>query len=44
MSARPAKIQQVVSIDIEHPRDISSPHYLQLRDGIFQQIGLAHKI
>jgi NitT/TauT family transport system ATP-binding protein len=44
MSARPATIQQIVNIDIPHPRDISSAHYLELRDGIFQQIGLAHKI
>jgi NitT/TauT family transport system ATP-binding protein len=44
MSARPAIIQQIVNIDIPHPRDISSPRYLELRDGIFQQIGLAHKI
>jgi NitT/TauT family transport system ATP-binding protein len=44
MSARPAAIQQIVKIDIPHPRDISSARYLELRDGIFQQIGLAHKI
>jgi NitT/TauT family transport system ATP-binding protein len=44
MSARPATIQQIVTIDIPHPRDISSARYLELRDGIFQQIGLAHKI
>jgi NitT/TauT family transport system ATP-binding protein len=44
MSARPASIQQIVDIDIPHPRDISSARYLELRDGIFQQIGLAHKI
>ena len=44
LSARPARVQQIVTIDIEHPRDISSPRYLQLRDGIFQQIGLAHQI
>jgi NitT/TauT family transport system ATP-binding protein len=44
MSARPATIQQIVNIDIAHPRDISSARYLELRDGIFQQIGLAHKI
>ena len=44
MSARPATIQQIVTIDIAHPRDLSSPRYLELRDGIFQQIGLAHKI
>lgn len=44
MSARPGRIQQIVPIDIEHPRDISSPRYLELRDGILKQIGLAHKI
>lgn len=44
MSARPATIQQIVEIDVPHPRDISSPHYLELRDGIFKQIGLAHQI
>lgn len=44
MSARPARVQQIVTIDIPHPRDISSPHYLELRDGIFKQIGLAHKL
>jgi ABC-type nitrate/sulfonate/bicarbonate transport system ATPase subunit len=44
MSARPATIQQIVDIDIPHPRDISSSRYLELRDGIFRQIGLAHRI
>lgn len=44
LSARPAKIQQIVEIDIPHPRDISSPRYLELRNGIFDQIGLAHRI
>lgn len=44
MSARPATIQQIVDIDIPHPRDISSARYLELRDGIFKQIGLAHQV
>jgi ABC-type nitrate/sulfonate/bicarbonate transport system ATPase subunit len=44
MSTRPATIQTIVEIDIEHPRDISSSRYLELRDGIFKQIGLAHKV
>jgi NitT/TauT family transport system ATP-binding protein len=44
LSARPAVIQQIVEIDIPHPRDISSSRYLDLRDGILQQIGLASKI
>jgi ABC-type nitrate/sulfonate/bicarbonate transport system ATPase subunit len=44
MSDRPATIQGIVEIDIPHPRDISSPRYLELRDGIFNQLGLAHKV
>src|SRR5262244_4324083 len=44
MSARPAKIQREFIIDIPHPRDISSRRYLELRDGIFEEIGLAHRI
>ncbi len=44
LSARPGTIQTIVSIDIPHPRDISSPRYLALRDGIFRQIGIAQQI
>jgi len=44
MTARPAKIQRIVDIDIPHPRDISSRAYLGLRDGILEAIGLAHKV
>ena len=42
--ARPAHILRTVEIDIPHPRDISARHYLELRDGIFELIGLAHKV
>lgn len=44
MSDRPAKIQRIVDIDIPHPRDLAAPRYLELRNGIFEQLGLAHKI
>lgn len=44
MSARPATIRRVVEIDIPHPRDISAPRYLELRDSIFAEIGLAHGV
>jgi ABC-type nitrate/sulfonate/bicarbonate transport system ATPase subunit len=44
MSARPARVQRIVPIDIPHPRDISAPRYLELRDSIFEEIGLAHKV
>jgi ABC-type nitrate/sulfonate/bicarbonate transport system ATPase subunit len=44
MTARPARFRRILEIDIPHPRDISSWQYLQLRDSIFEEIGLAHKI
>jgi len=44
MSQRPAHIQRIVDIDIEHPRDLSSPRYIELRDSIFAEIGLAHQV
>jgi ABC-type nitrate/sulfonate/bicarbonate transport system ATPase subunit len=44
MSSRPGRIQQMVDIDIQHPRNINSPRYLELRAGIYKQIGLAHQI
>jgi NitT/TauT family transport system ATP-binding protein len=44
MSDRPARIQQIVDIDIPHPRDLSAPRYLELRNGILRQLGLAHKV
>lgn len=44
MSSRPARIGQITSIDIPHPRNISSPRYLELRDAIYQQIGLAYTL
>jgi NitT/TauT family transport system ATP-binding protein len=44
LSARPARIRRIVEIDLPHPRDLSSRRYLELRDGIFEEIGLAHKI
>jgi NitT/TauT family transport system ATP-binding protein len=44
MSARPGKIRRVVDIDIAHPRDLSSRRYIELRDLIFGEIGLAHQV
>jgi ABC-type nitrate/sulfonate/bicarbonate transport system ATPase subunit len=44
MSSRPARIEHITAIDVPHPRDISSPRYLQFRDAIYQQIGLVHSL
>jgi NitT/TauT family transport system ATP-binding protein len=44
LSARPGRIRRIVEVDIPHPRDLSDPRYLALRDEIFGEIGLAHQI
>lgn len=44
LSSRPARIQQILTIDIPHPRNISSSRYLELRDELLKQIGLAYEI
>ncbi len=44
LSSRPARIQEILTIDIPHPRHISSPRYLELRDELLKQIGLAFEI
>jgi ABC-type nitrate/sulfonate/bicarbonate transport system ATPase subunit len=44
MSARPGSIRRVVDVDIPHPRDLSDPRYIALRDLIFAEIGLAHHV
>ena len=44
LSSRPARIQEILNIDIPHPRNISSPRYLELRDELLKLIGLAYEI
>ncbi|WNG16944.1 ABC transporter ATP-binding protein [Cystobacter fuscus] len=44
MSSRPGRIQRVVDIDLPHPRDLSSPRYLQYRDELLDELGLAHQV
>lgn len=44
LSSRPAKIQYVLTIDIDHPRNLSSPRYLELRDQLAKKIGLAYAV
>jgi NitT/TauT family transport system ATP-binding protein len=44
LSSRPAKIQKVLTIDISHPRNISSSRYLELRDELLNRVGLAYTV
>jgi NitT/TauT family transport system ATP-binding protein len=44
ITARPGRIRSVIDIDLPHPRDLSSRKYIDLRDSVFAQIGLAHQV
>jgi NitT/TauT family transport system ATP-binding protein len=44
LSSRPARIEDVLTIDISHPRNISSPRYLELRDELLNRVGLAYSV
>ena len=44
LSSNPARIEDILTIDIQRPRNISSPHYLELRDKLLEQIGQAYTV
>jgi NitT/TauT family transport system ATP-binding protein len=44
LSPRPARIQQITTIDIPRPRDIESHHCLELRASLYRQIGAAYSL
>ncbi len=44
LSVRPATIQAIVPVPLAHPRDLSSPEYLAVRDGILDRVGLGRSV
>jgi NitT/TauT family transport system ATP-binding protein len=42
MSRRPATIRAIYDVKLPRPRDIDSPAYLEIRDEIFETMGLDH--
>jgi|HubBroStandDraft_1064217.scaffolds.fasta_scaffold19196_4 NitT/TauT family transport system ATP-binding protein len=44
LSSRPAKIQDMLTIDVPRPRNISSPRYLELRDELLKKIRRAYTV
>jgi NitT/TauT family transport system ATP-binding protein len=44
LSSRPARIRDILTIDIPHPRNISSPQYLSYRDDLLKKIGAAYTV
>ncbi len=44
LTSRPAKVQDVLTVDIPHPRNISAPRYLEIRDDLLTKIGVAYTV
>jgi ABC-type nitrate/sulfonate/bicarbonate transport system ATPase subunit len=44
MGTRPGRIRRIVDIDLPRPRDLSSARYLEIRNNVYDEIGLAHRI
>jgi NitT/TauT family transport system ATP-binding protein len=44
LSARPAKIQTEVAVNLPRPRDLDSRGYLEVRDEIFLTMGMSLKV
>jgi len=42
MSQRPASIRRIMDVKLPRPRDLDSPSYLEIRDEIFETMGLDH--
>ena len=44
LSPRPAKVQEIVAVDLAHPRDVLSRGYLELREHIAHTLGVAEQV
>jgi len=44
MSPRPARIKAEVPVCLPRPRDLDAPEYLELRDEIFERLGMSLKV
>lgn len=43
MSARPGRINRIIEVDMKHPRDLTARRYLEIRESLLHEIGLAHQ-
>lgn len=42
MSARPGRIAEVITVGLEHPRDIGTPEYGLLKNRLYELLGVSH--
>jgi NitT/TauT family transport system ATP-binding protein len=44
LSDRPGRIAEIVSVDMDHPRDLGSPEYGRVKNRLYELLGVAHSI
>ncbi len=44
LSARPATVEAVIPVPLAHPRDLSAPEYLRIRDEILDRVGMGRAV
>jgi ABC-type nitrate/sulfonate/bicarbonate transport system ATPase subunit len=44
MSARPGRVADIVSVGLEHPRDLGSPEYGRIKNRLYELLGVGHAI
>ena len=44
MTSRPARMKAEAPVSLPRPQDLDASEYLQLRDGIFERLGMSLKV
>jgi NitT/TauT family transport system ATP-binding protein len=43
-SARPGRIEEIIDVNLPHPRDLSAPEYGQVKNRLYERLGVSHRI
>ena len=43
-SDRPGRIKEIIPVPLEHPRDLGSPEYGQIKNHLYDLLGVSHKV
>jgi ABC-type nitrate/sulfonate/bicarbonate transport system ATPase subunit len=43
-SARPGRIEEIIDVNLPHPRDLGAPEYGQVKNRLYERLGVSHRI
>lgn len=44
MSQRPSRILDIVEVNLPHPRDLGSPRYIEIKNRLYELLGVRHEV